>query len=157
MRDWMPALRPVTILGDDGRPIPFGERWGAAGPPDDAYSRVTHPERYAQLHEVADALLAHLLATYECEAVEDRELRAEDRELRAVVVRAAPGTWPLRLSWTAFPGALAEVGDDVPAGGPICGCDACDETLERAVDALVVPVLDLAAGRGRGLAWPERP
>lgn len=156
MRDWMPALKPVTILDDEGRPIPFGKRWGMAGPPDDAYSRVRHPERYAQLHEVADALLAHLLAIYDCEAVEQSELRSEWRELRAVVVRPRAGTVPLRLSRTAFPRAIAQTGQEVPAGAPRCGCDACDETLEEAADELVRPVLDLVAGRGAGDAWPER-
>ncbi|WP_404312718.1 DUF6226 family protein [Agrococcus terreus] len=73
-----------------------------------------------------------------------------------MIVRSDAGTHPLRLSWTAFPGAIAEVGAEVPAGGPVCGCDACDETLEAAADALVGPVLDLVAGRNAGDAWPER-
>lgn len=70
-----------------------------AGPPDDAYAVVTHPERYAQLHEVADALLAHLLATYECEVAEDAPSDERGvREIRAVRLTSLPGTAPLRIA-----------------------------------------------------------
>ena len=46
------APRRVAVLtprqgGDDMR----GDRWGIAGPPDEAYSRVTNPERFQPLHD----------------------------------------------------------------------------------------------------------
>lgn len=152
----MPELRPVLIQGDDGAPIPFGERWrDLPETPAEAYSVVTHPERYAQLHEVADALVAHLLATYDCEVVEEPPRGQGVRELRAVRIASVPGTAPVRIAWTDFPGVVAEVGLDVPAAAPICGCDACDEPLERAAEGLAEAVLSRVRGRG-GAAWPER-
>jgi hypothetical protein len=39
-------------------------------PPDDAYGRVTNPERFAPVHAAADALVARLRSAYEVECRE---------------------------------------------------------------------------------------
>ena len=39
--------------------------WGREGPPDDAYSRVTEPERFAPLHGWALEAVARLQTEYE--------------------------------------------------------------------------------------------
>ena len=39
-----------------GAVVVYGSRWGQDGPPADTYSVDTHPERFAPLHVVADAL-----------------------------------------------------------------------------------------------------
>ena len=36
------------------------DRWGIEGPPDEAYSRVTNPERFQPLHAAATELLDRL-------------------------------------------------------------------------------------------------
>ena len=37
-----------------------GHQWGPAGPPLEAYSRVTNPERFASLHDTAAEMLDRL-------------------------------------------------------------------------------------------------
>ncbi|WP_144061011.1 DUF6226 family protein [Agrococcus pavilionensis] len=150
------ALPPIArreILGDDARPIPYGSRWGLGAPPEDAYGVASHKERYAPLRDVADALVAHVLATRAC-SVEERPL--ERGELRALTLRAAAGAGgaprltAVRLAWTDFPGVTAELGRDVPDAAPICGCDACDEDVVVVAESFVDVVLRAVAD------WPRR-
>lgn len=47
-------------------------RWGAAGPPPEAYSRVTNPERFASLHDSASRFLHRLEGEFETERRERR-------------------------------------------------------------------------------------
>ena len=53
------------------------DRWGAAGPPLEAYSRVTNPERFASLHDSAAALLHRLEREFETERREEYGLDPE--------------------------------------------------------------------------------
>jgi hypothetical protein len=146
----MPPLPAGRWLDDDGHEIPFGTRWGTGGPPEEAYSRVTHPERYAPLHAVADALVAHLVAEYDCVA---EQVATEPHELRAVRLQPASGQG-FRLAWTDFPGVRAGLGGEVDEAAPLCGCDACDEPLEGAAAEICDRVLAFVT---RGVAlWPAR-
>lgn len=43
----------------------MGDRWGPAGPPEQAYSRVTDPQRYRGLHRAARSLLTALEDRYD--------------------------------------------------------------------------------------------
>lgn len=150
------ALPPIArreILGYDGRPIPYGSRWGLGAPPEDAYGVASHTERYAPLHDVADALLAHVLATRAC-SMEESPL---DRgELRAVALRADardgrdPRLAAIRLAWTDFPGVTAELSGDVPEAAPVCGCDACDEDVVAVAESWTDAVRRAVAD------WPRR-
>lgn len=144
----MPPLPTGRWLDAQGREIHFGSRWGMGAAPEDAYSRVTHPERYAPLHDVADALVAHLMAEYDCVAEEDT---AEAHEVRAVWMRPASGRG-FRLAWTTFPGVRAGLGGDVDEAAPICGCDACDQPLEQAAEQFCDRVL--AFVRQGAALWP---
>jgi uncharacterized protein DUF6226 len=45
-------------------------RWESEGPPLEAYSRVTNPERFRPLHGVALTLLEQLHASFNAERVE---------------------------------------------------------------------------------------
>ena len=154
----MPQL-PARWRDGEGREHAFGGRWGMDGPPEDAYSRVTHPQRYAPLHDVADALVAHVLAVYDCVAEEEAP---EEHELRAVRLRAVPGTAGVHIAWTDFPGVRARLGSGDEVAAPLCGCDACDEDLQRTAEALRDAVLDAVAGArdarsaARGAGWPLR-
>jgi hypothetical protein len=149
----MPPL-PARLWRDAaGAVIPYGERWGTEGPPEDAFSRVTHPERYAPMHAVADALLAHLLEHYDCMAEDET---AGEHELRAVRVRSVPGTAPMRLAWTDFPGVRASLGSAAAAAAPVCGCDACDEPLRASAEQLRDDVLATVSGELREWFSPVR-
>jgi hypothetical protein len=48
-----PVLPTSTHYSPDGEPIQYGQRWGEDGPPSDTYSVLSHPERFAGLHDVA--------------------------------------------------------------------------------------------------------
>lgn len=149
----LPQIARPEILGDDGHRIPFGSRWGMHAPPEHAYGVASHTERYAPLHDVADALLAHMLATRESSVEESPPERGE---LRAVTLRAdarggrRPRLASIRLAWTDFPGVTADIGRDVLEAAPVCGCDACDEDVVAAAESWCDRVRRAIAD------WPRR-
>ncbi|ORW08275.1 DUF6226 family protein [Mycobacterium kyorinense] len=116
----------------------MSERWGSDGPPEEAYGRVTDPERYRRLHVVGRALLDDLERRFEV----TRQLSTENdphSASPAPVVRltpADPAASPLTIVFTAFPGLLVRMGHDGGADLPACGCDACDETAEQCEERL---------------------
>jgi Family of unknown function (DUF6226) len=151
-----------------GRMIEYGTRWGDEGPPEDTYSVLSHPERFAPLHLVADALIAHLAATYDVEVQEDHAFAADLLHDGVTVVRAVrmapadPDAAPLTFVFTAFPGVIVHAGLLNDLVFPDCGCDACDETwdaesdeLERQVFAVVVGGFRERVGWREGAPWVE--
>lgn len=67
-----PLIEASVFRDADGAVIEYGNRWHGS-PPEETYSVDTHPERFAPLHVVADAILAHLQATCEVEIDEGVE------------------------------------------------------------------------------------
>ena len=67
-----PAVESPVFYDAQGRVIEYGRRW-VGMPPDDTYSVDTHPERFAPLHAVAEALLEYLQGTFEVDAIEGPE------------------------------------------------------------------------------------
>jgi hypothetical protein len=115
------------------------------GPPDaDAYERVTNPERFAALHEAADALVARLESEYQVERT-DGGPPAYEGVIRQV--RLVPGVGaPLIIRWDDFPAVSVRYGRRHEESYPQCGCDACErheqpneliEDLERKIEAVV--------------------
>ncbi len=137
-----PPLPAAVFLDDDGAPIPYGERWEGDGPPQDAYSRVSHPERFAALHMVADALIDYLARTFDADVDSALEhagdlVRQGISTVRAIrVIPRAPDAAPLTFVFTDFPGLAVHAGALHDFIFPACGCDACDETAERCADEL---------------------
>jgi hypothetical protein len=165
-----PALPRQVVLDDDGRPlldaagdeVEYGHRWPGIDdhPPADLYSHVSHPERFAPLHEVADALVAHLVATYdvtaEAVAVDDAAAVAEalgpsapDLARALALTPADASCAPLVVGFTRFPGLYVRAGALHLAAFPPCGCDACDDPLPEVADALERFVAAVATGRFR--------
>lgn len=161
---------PRQVFHDaDGRPFEYGERWaGLEGPPEDAYSVDSHPERFAPVVDVADALVAHLVATYDV-TVETADLRGLDTAAHTAdepahpllagirhlaqpverVVRLTPATddaAPLTVVITGYPGVQVHVGVLHVDAFPVCGCDACDEPADFAAERLEDLVLGTAGG-----------
>ena len=129
-------------------------RWGSEGPPDEAYSRVTNPERFAYLHEFADELLNRLEAEFAVERVEDYGLDPELKtlELARPSVRLTPedaDAAPILFKFTALPGVMVRCGRWYTQPFPDCACDACDETAEGEAEQLGLLVDDVIAGRFR--------
>jgi hypothetical protein len=165
-----PPITRQVFHDADGAPFEYGGRWDHLdGPPEDTYSVDSHPERFAPLVDVADALVQHLVATYAV-TVEDVDLRgvaltphaadtpavpvlAGVRDVGPDAVRAVRVTpvsddaAPLTLVANSYPGVVVRAGALHEDRFPSCGCDACDDTAEGAAEGLE----DLVLGVARGL------
>lgn len=146
-----PAIEPRTFLDVAGHPIDYGHRWDGS-PPEETYSVDSHPERFAPLHAVADALVTFLHEQFEV-VVEDvvgaaRDPRHEDIEaVRFVEVRPSrPSCAPLTFVFTAYPGVRLHAGLLHVFSYPVCGCDACDETWDTQADLLEQHVRAIVSG-----------
>ncbi len=150
-----PLVKAPVFRDAAGQVIDYGNRWGGS-PPEDTYSVDTHPERFAPLHTVADALIAHLSDTYDVEVDEGTETAADLRHpayhdvVRAVRIRPNKGACAsLTLVFTAYPGIYMHAGLLNDFQYPVCGCDACDSNWEGEADALERQVLAVVAGHYR--------
>ena len=145
-------------------------RWGAEGPPEDAYSRVTNAERFRSIHQMALDMLARLEAEFDVDRMEgygqDDEME-EHIELARPSIKLTPrgdSRAPITMVFTAFPGIGVKVGRWHSRWFPNCGCDACDETAEDEYSKLEELVEAAVSGRFRerlkvsrfGEAWAER-
>jgi len=147
-----PDLPATTYYSRDGEPIPYGRHWGGGGPDPESSSVDSHPERFAGLHDVAHALIDHLTAVYDVDVQEDPAHAVELLMERADALQAVKitprdsGAAALTLVLTGYPGVVVHAGvlHDFPF--PVCGCDACDETIEATADRLELLVLSVAAG-----------
>jgi len=152
MTDYVrPDVAPQTFTDDTGTAIDYGDRWPQS-PPSDSYSVVSNPDRFAPLQVIAAALIDWLADTFEVTIVDDPAasddlLHLPDTVTRAVRVtpRSADAA-TLTFVFTGFPGVILHAGllHDFPF--PVCGCDACDETWERAADEMEWTVRTVVEG-----------
>ena len=134
--------------------------WGREGPPDEAYSRVTEPERFAPLHGWALEAVARLQTEYEVTldegGVTDADL--ERSPLSRPLMKLTPihdSSAPITIAFTDFPGLGIRVGRWLTDWFPSCGCDACDEMPEDAFEGLTELLSDVVAGRFRESLYLE--
>ena len=140
--------------------------WGREGPPDDAYSRVTEPERFFPLHGWALEAVARLQTEYEVtldeEGVRDDEL--ERYSLSRPLIRLTPvqeSSAPIVVAFTDLPGLAVQAGRWATDWFPSCACDACDEMPEEEFGKFTEFLSDVVAGRfreslylgPRGVGW----
>ena len=116
--------------------------WGPDGPPREAYSRVTAPERHASLIAHADRVVDRLVMSYDVLA----EPVEREGAVRAVRLTPTEGA-PLVVGVTSFPGLVIDWGTWGTARFPDCGCDACDEQAVDQSAAFEELVEDVVAGR----------
>ena len=82
----------------------------AGGPPDEAYSRVTNPERFQPLHEAALELIDRLRADFDVEMTDGYDMRvrgiSEERMARPTIKLSPndPDCAPITVAFTDFPG-----------------------------------------------------
>lgn len=146
-----PVVEVPAFIDEEGRPITYGSRW-PDGPPDEAYSVVSHPERFAPLHAVALALIEHLRAEFEVEVDESDDaledlLRRPAGPISAVRVRPLDSDCAaLTFALTDFPGVVVHAGAIHDLVFPVCGCDACDTTWQTEAAEIERHVFAVVAG-----------
>ncbi|WP_213816868.1 DUF6226 family protein [Glaciihabitans sp. dw_435] len=147
-----PALPVEVYLDDQGRPIEYGDRWSLGDAPEEAYSRVSNPQRFAPLHSVALALISWLVETFDV-TVDDRPETAEDvfgspeQVARSVqITPREPTAAPITFVLSTFPGVFLHAGALNDFQFPDCGCDACDEDLEYLAEELEWTVRTIVGG-----------
>lgn len=125
-------------------------RWGADGPPTEAYSRVGDAERYRPLHAFALALADDLEAEFDVERHEptpDPWLAEGVQVVRAVRLRPrTDDAAPITFGLTSFPGLVIGCGEFTRLTLPACGCDACDEHVADLVGSAREHVVAVVSG-----------
>lgn len=152
---WYQVNDDGTTTPLDGPPPGWRDSWGGTSPPEEAYGRVTDPERYRVLHTAARELLDRLTTAYavdreDGDAALDPPLTGRFTDPVEAVVRLTPRSptaAPLTVAFTSFPGLTARFGEWVVQLLPICGCDACDDDPAVLAEQLTRDVEALVAGR----------
>ena len=121
-------------------------RWGREGPPPEAYSRVTNPERFEPLIPVVQKIVDQLEKTYDVERTEgyglDEELE-RNSELARPTISLRPRSEqaaPITVVFTTFPSVMVRFGKWNREWFPSCGCDACDEDVEGEIESFTESV-----------------
>ncbi|WP_429460063.1 DUF6226 family protein [Microbacterium sp. ZKA21] len=156
-----PPIDPPVFRDAAGEVIDYGNRWPDS-PPEETYSVDTHPERFAPLHTVADALIVHLRDVYDVEIIENRSVIADllrppyfDVTKAVRIQPNDPACATLTFVFTAYPGLYVHAGLLHDFHFPVCGCDACDTTWDAEADGLEQLVFALVGGHYRELVGPE--
>lgn len=178
-----PDLPSDTYTDADGNRFEYGKQyWGGTGrndPPEEAYSRVSHPWRFDPIHRVANALYEALVSDFDVvstavDVKSDPDFAniahyfGPDYECQArtLTLRNAPDATPIMLLWGHYLGDdpnRVRSGTNVFAGAlfhewfPDCGCDACDDSLVGIAEHLErqIAVLLTAPLRERLVAAPN--
>ena len=128
-----------------------GDRWGIEGPPDEAYSRVSDPERFQPMHAAATELLDRLEREFAVERLEGHDADDELGRLRLArppirLVPQDPQAAPILVAFTDFPGLHLRFGSWRTEPFPDCGCDACDETADGSIERMTRMVEAVVSG-----------
>lgn len=127
--------------------------WGREGPPEEAYSRVTNPERFRPLHGAALGLVERLRAEFDVEVEKGYDLplpKIERRELDLPSVSLTPrepACAQIFIAFTDFPGIIIRLGKWKEDLFPNCGCDACDEDADEQIERMI-EIFELVTGGG---------
>ncbi len=128
--------------------------WGREGPPDEAYSRVTEPERFLPLIDWTLELLSKLEAEYDVIREEGYYLDPQlDRTPPSrPAVRLTPrqdASAPIVAAFNDLPGIRVRFGHYLIEPFPDCACDACDECAEGEFQNFKETVEAVVAGQFR--------
>lgn len=137
-----PSVDSMEFRDDEGNVIDYGNRWVSQDetPPEDSYSIVDHPDRFAPLHTVATALIEYLVSAYDVDIQEGRHVTddllhppAADNIVRAVCLTPPNEVCaPVVIVLTDFPAVHLYGGVLFSQVYPSCACNACDERWEDA-------------------------
>ena len=128
--------------------------WGFEGPPKDAYSRVTDPERFRPLHDWGLEAVARLQENYEVtrDEGEGMDTELEGSPLSRPTLKLAPlqdTCAPVTIAFNDFPGLAVRYGRWATEWFPTCGYDACDEMPDEEFERFTELLSDVVAGRFR--------
>ena len=128
--------------------------WGPEGPPDEAYSRVTEPERFLPLVDWTLDLLSRLEAMYDVTREENYCLDAELERIPPTrpTIRLRPrrdASAPITVAFYDQPGIYVRFGRFLMEPFPDCACDACDECAEGEFQSFKETVEAVVAGQFR--------
>ena len=122
-------------------------------PPDEAYERVTNPERFQPLHSAVMEMIVRMEETFDFRRVEGYGLDEELEGKIAIVrpsVRLTPvnsNAAPITVAFSDFPGLFVRLGRWVIEPFPSCGCDACDESAADEIERLT-ELVDVVTSEG---------
>jgi hypothetical protein len=128
------------------------------------YPHTTDTERFAVLHDAADALLEELTEQYTVERRETKELHGPDEALVRTVrlIPRTPAAAPLAIAFTGLPGLQVRLGRWWTQTLPECPCADCAEDPRRLVEELRIQARALIEGglwervrRGVSGSWYE--
>lgn len=128
------------------------------------YPHTTDTERFAVLHDAADALLDELAERYMVERRETKELLGPDEALVRTVrlIPRTPAAAPLAIAFTGLPGLRVRLGRWWTQSLPGCACADCAEDPGQLVDELRVQTKAMIEGglwervrRGVSGSWFE--
>jgi hypothetical protein len=128
------------------------------------YPHTTDTERFAVLHDAADALLEELTEQYTVERRETKELHGPDEALVRTVrlIPRTPAAAPLAIAFTGLPGLQVRLGRWWTQTLPECPCADCAEDPGRLVEELRIQARALIEGglwervrRGVSGSWYE--
>lgn len=131
------------------RTLTSRSRWGKEGPPEEAYGRVTNPERFAPLHDAALKTIGRLVTDFDVERAEgyglDEELESKLGLARPSVrlTPTDPEAGPIMVVFTDFPGLFVRFGRWTEDLFPVCGCDACGGNAEGEIERLTESIYSL--------------
>ena len=128
--------------------------WGPEGPPKEAYSRVTEPERFLPLVDWTLDLLSWLEAVYDVSREENYRLDAELERIPPTrpTIRLTPrrdASAPITVAFYDQPGIYVRFGRFHMEPFPDCACDACDECAEGEFQSFKEAVEAVVAGQFR--------
>ena len=132
------------------------DRWGDEGPPPEAYSRVTNPERFEPLVAAILSIIDQLEETYDVGRDEahglDQELERRPSDIVRPTIRLTPRNRhaaPLTVAFSSFPSIQVRFGKWTTDTYPGCGCDACDETADSEIERVNDVIHNVTRGRFR--------
>lgn len=166
LRDTVEHSFTIASAGLTTWPDPYPDRTLI---PDEAYSRVTNPERWYILAARTDAWLDALATTGLATVERDATITWRSPPTGPIVARSdraspvAPGAIPFVIGHSRL-GGLDDVGVVLAVGAPAdvvqwfpdCGCDACDAGSQNELEHLDEHIVSIVTGTFRRLSSGRR-
>lgn len=121
----------------------------------DAYTRVTNPERFLPLHDLAVDTMSRLGRDYDVIETSAFDLMPgimgpfEYARPPMTLTPSSSKEAPVSIAFTTFPSLSVRCGRFFHDSFPFCGCDACAATVDREAERLLQILGFVVAGQFR--------